>query len=325
MRQTSGATQSPSCKPSQSARVPTRWRRIPTPCKVNRGLPISIARRRNGDHGGRTTLLCRALTGISTLAGLAAILAACATTPPLPPRTVLDSRNHLLASSNFQSEEVKRTRVIVTGMPEGPNKVSDSTNSYLDDFFAEQNQETACGQIYAPNLLGNWARYRDYLEHTLGHARGPVDLLVYSAGAISLMGLSKEFWGDIRSLTFVSPLVGREAFSPGSDPVKKMMAVLLGSRLPPADKYMSSIDELLEHLMAAGVTVRVNLGSGDTLLDNTVIADRFSRYNAARTRIPIEIADRPHGMTASQVNRLCEQVSAGQSQPKKDPETQAGP
>jgi hypothetical protein len=153
-----------------------------------------------------------------------------------------------------------------------------------------------------------------------------VDLLVYSAGAISLMGLSKEFWGDIRSLTFVSPLVGREAFSPGSDPVKKMMAVLLGSRLPPADKYMSSIDELLEHLMAAGVTVRVNLGSGDTLLDNTVIADRFSRYNAERTRIPVEIADRPHGMTASQVNRLCDQASAAQSQMiKKDPETRAGP
>lgn len=256
-------------------------------------------------------LLGRAIAGIA-VAGLLAALADCGTTP-LPPGTSLDAKYHLLASSNFRAEGVQRTRLIVTGMPEGANKISDSANAYLDDFFRQQNAETAYGQIYAPFVLGNWSRYRDYLEHALESAGRPVDLLVYSAGAFSLLGLPEKYWGAIRSLTFASPLVGRDALTKGQGGAQRIMAALIGSRLPTADAYISSIDGLLERLLADGVSVKVSLGSLDTLLDNRVIADAFQRYNSERTRIPVETVDRPHGLTAGQVNHLFEESSTVQN------------
>lgn len=67
---------------------------------------------------------------------------------------------------------------------------------------------------------------------------------------------------------------------------------------------MSSIDDLVESLLANEVPVAVNLGMGDEYLDNTVISNSFGRYNREGTRVRIEIANRTHGMTARQLNQL---------------------
>jgi hypothetical protein len=172
--------------------------------------------------------------------------------------------------------------------------------STLDDFFRQHDHQTACGQVWAPTPSGSWAGYRRSLEHALLASHAPVDLVVYSAGAMALMGLPSEAWGRIRSLTFASPLTGANVLPKG------FSAAVAAILFPSTDRYMRSIAGLLDRLRAEGATVRVSLGGRDTVLDNARIAAQFSRYDPGGRQIQIEIIDRPHGMTALDVQRLFE-------------------
>jgi hypothetical protein len=230
----------------------------------------------------------------------AILLAACTTAPALPLNADIDTGNHLLASTNYRSEETTRTLLIVTGIPEGPGRIADSMGSTLEDFFSQPDRQTACGQIYAPTPAGSWAGYRRYLEHALLASHAPVDLVVYSAGAMGLMDLPREAWTRIRSLTFASPMLGANVLPKGFG------AVIAAILFPSTDRYMRSIAGLLDYLLAEGAPVNVSLGGRDTVLDNAQIAARFSQYDPGGTRIRIETIDRPHGMTALDVQRLFE-------------------
>ncbi len=248
---------------------------------------------------GRTLVgLYRRLMPRLLLVAAATLLAACTTAPLLPSNADLDAANHFFASANYRSEETTRTLLIVTGIPEGPNRLANSTGATLDEFFRQQDRETACGQVYAPTPSGSWAGYRRYLEHALLASHAPVDLVVYSAGAMGLMDLPRESWRRIRSLTFASPMLGGNVLPKG------FRAAVAGILFPSTDRYMRAVDGLLDFLLAEGAPVRVSLGGRDTVLDNARIIARFKMYDPGSTRIRLETVDRPHGMTALDVQQL---------------------
>lgn len=186
----------------------------------------------------------------------------------LPPGTSIDNSYHFLYTNNWADEAVWKRWLIVTGAPEGPNKLSNSEGTTLNELFVRFSSELAVGQVWTGIDL---KRNRFYLQEALKRSKDlPVSLLVFSAGALSLIDLPKEFYKKIVSLAIVSSVAGWGCLR-GS--VAQLTGRVFG--MPATDDYLDNVVPFIADLKERGVPISVTLGKKDTILDSDFIASKF--------------------------------------------------
>lgn len=210
-----------------------------------------------------------------------------------------DGKKHFLPSENFG--KTPKAVILVTGYPEGPNELAKSSKATLDAFFEKADEETAIAQVYTGNVFrpSDLSRLPEYLQYALDKAgNSRINLIVFSAGALSLMNLPEEYWQRIDSLTLISPLVGKGGIR--DDNITSnfyRFAVFLTNpvtKIPTTDEYLKSIAPLVNNLREQGKPVEVILGEKDELINSRFVQKLFQE------KFPgISIAIKPRGHAPS--------------------------
>ena len=261
-----------------------------------------------------------------------ALLAAAGSSPPVPPQepaervlplnTKLDKDHNLLYSANIDdlNNQIETIRMVVTGFPEEANELAQSKGNYLDAFFASCDEKTACMQVYTGNVVKReeqgigietvnvYQKVQENLKHALDKADKPVDLVVYSFGALSLIDLPDEYLNKIRSLRFISPFVGTDVINTSHPILNKILGVISG--LPSTSDYFGKVKPLVEQLLQAGKSVSVDLGSRDELIKTEDVQKAFTDTSL---QVTVDVKDREHGISANDLvgyfNQLNPQTS----------------
>lgn len=212
----------------------------------------------------------------------------------LQSETFWDKKNHLLASKNFG--HAATSIVIVTGFPEGPNQLAQSEGTKLDTFFAQASPERAIAQVYLGSNLRDIQRLSLYLDQVLARAgNSAVKLMVFSAGAQSLVNLPKENYPKIASLTIFSPLIGGESLGPKIPRIFRLAAAFL-LRIPKTSEYLETIASLIKALDHK--PVEVVLGESDQFINSRWVKEAFGQRFP---QIPITLLSRGHPPTPEEL------------------------
>lgn len=208
-----------------------------------------------------------------------------------------DGKNHLLSSENFG--KTPKAVILVTGYPEGPNELAKSSKATLDAFFEKANEKTSMAQVYTGSLFPGPIRdLPEHLKHALDKAGDStrIELVVYSAGAMSLIGLPEEYFDRIDSLTFISPLVGQESIREDSSYRHARFLMRPFAGIPNIDSYRKSITPLIKNLQERGRPINVILGEKDGLINNESVQKLFQDKFPD---VPITITINPRGHAAT--------------------------
>lgn len=213
------------------------------------------------------------------------------------PGIYIDTPHHFLYSENWGEETVKKRWLIVTGSPEGPNRLSDAEETTLGELFEKASPDLAVGQVWTgfdlgPSLKNN----RFYLREGLARAGGSkINLIVFSAGALSLFDLPEELREKVSAITFVSPEVGRDS---AKGKLSQAMAQGLGA--VSTEQYFDNVSSFIVDLRNRNLPVRVVLGQKDDIIDTQFVASQFKK----RFGIEAEWVDRGHAPSPSEVIQL---------------------
>lgn len=211
-----------------------------------------------------------------------------------------DKTNHLLFSPEFG--KAPRAIILVTGYPERAGMLADSSGTTLEGFFGQANEEISMAQVYTGSIFPRpVSDLSYYLKHALEEAGDStkIDLVVYSAGAISLKGIPEKCFDRIDSLTFVSPLVGRKGVRQDSRYSRKWVRALMRiAGIPKTDDYAKSIDPLIKNLQKRGKPINVVLGEKDELIDNEAVEKLFKDNFPD---VPITTNPRTHAATIEEI------------------------
>ena len=259
-----------------------------------------------------------------------ALLAAAGSSPPVPPQepaervlplnTKLDKDHNLLYSANIDAlnNQIETIRMVVTGFPEEAGELSQSKRSNLDAFFASCDEKTACMQVYTGNVVkmgkngiervNVYQKVQANLRHALDKTDKPVDLVVYSFGAFSLINLPDEYLEKIRSIRFISPFVGTDVLYTPHLIINKILGAISG--LPSTSDYFGKVKPLVEKLLEARKSVSVDLGSRDELIKTEDVRKAFTDTSL---QVTVDVKDREHGISANDLvgyfNQLNPQTS----------------
>ncbi|MDD5147749.1 MAG: hypothetical protein PHV63_04365 [Candidatus Daviesbacteria bacterium] len=218
---------------------------------------------------------------------------------------LFDKANHVLYS--LELGQTPRLLILVTGYPEGKGELANSAGVTLEGFFKQANNEIAMAQVYTgsrynPRQIVNLSKY---LKHTLdivGNST-PVDLVVYSAGAMSLTGIPQEYFDRINSLTFISPVVEVGSIKKVSESkyarfLKGVLKKITG--IPSINEYFKSITPLIEDLQQRSRSVNLILGEKDDVVNNGDVQKAFHDH-FAHVPITFTINSRNHATTVEEV------------------------
>lgn len=179
--------------------------------------------------------------------------------------------------------------IIVTGYPEGPNQLAQSSRTSLDFLFDKANKETAVAQVYLGPDPRQIKALPDYLKNALDKGN-QVTLIVFSAGALSLERLPAEYFPKISSLVLISPVVGNESLRSNLSRYITTLAKIL----PGKDDYLKSLTPLFKKLQEENRPIKVVLGEKDQFIKSESVRQSFFE------KFPdLSVAVKPRGHTPS--------------------------
>lgn len=213
--------------------------------------------------------------------------------------TRLDTLHNSLFTPEYANENnTQPHRLLVTGYPEEAGMiVSSNPKQTLDDYFLVSNEQRAQVALGA-NPFKLKERAQNNLQYALEISSQPVDLIVYSAGALSLMNLPEQYWEKIKSITFVSPMIGSDVIQDG---VFKYLATVLG--IPDSQTYLQNISPVLRHLQNLKKPLSLFVGAEDEILNSTQIVQSFQGPSPTYTD-----PKRHHAISAQEINALLDSV-----------------
>jgi hypothetical protein len=162
-------------------------------------------------------------------------------------------------------------------------------------------KDQAFAQVYLGGRPADLKKYPKYLGRALELVAddAEVDLFVYSAGAMSLVG--RDMDKRINKITFISPFIGRESLK--GDP-EACAAYIFGGvvDVPKIDEYFDSINTFVRHVIDRDKEVAVEVGTQDKIIssDNVINGFRERFFD----KVEIRLNERAHAPSQSEIDSL---------------------